>query len=178
MALFLVLIISPVLILLLIITYFNFKCNPVFIQDRTVFGSSTFKFFKIRSMLKNAPNVPTSEFTDVEIYINRWGAFIRLFSIDEILNLFSIIAGDMKFIGPRPILNSEYELIKMRINNGITSKPGITGLAQINGRDEITISRKVACERYYQRNSKSLRLRLYILLKTIVIVVKKSGISH
>lgn len=178
LALILIIIISPLLILLICITVFDLKCNPVFIQTRTVAGLNEFRFYKIRSMLKIAPNVPTGDFTNVDLYITRWGRFLRIYSLDELLNLICIVNGDMKFIGPRPIMICETELIRLRLKNGIVCKPGITGLAQISGRDMITVMRKIACEKYYSRRKASLVLRLFIIYKTVLIVVKKTGIAH
>ena len=178
LALILIIIVSPILILLLCITLLNLKCNPIFVQTRTVMGEDHFSFYKIRSMHKKAPNVPTGEFINVDQYISPWGRFIRGYSLDELLNLICILKGDMKFIGPRPIMPCETELVLLRFKNGINCKPGITGLAQISGRDLITISRKVACEKYYNRRKASLKLRIFILYKTILIVVKKTGITH
>ena len=137
-----------------------------------------FKFYKIRSMHKTAPTIPTNEFKDAIIYINRWGSFLRKSSFDELLNLWCIVRGDMKFIGPRPIMIIEKELVQLRQKAGIDDFPGITGLAQVNGRDSITIAKKVACEKYFNRHKKSVTLRLHILFKTILIVYKKTGIAH
>ncbi len=178
LAFLLILLLSPLLIVLLFMTFIVFKCNPIFCQERTVDGTSIFKFYKIRSMRKNAPNIPTAEFNEAEKYINRWGSFLRTYSLDELLNLVSIIAGDMKFIGPRPIMTCEIQLIELRFRSGIIELPGLTGLAQVNGRDAITLTRKVACERYYSRRKNSITLRIHILFKTIIIVIKKSGIVH
>ena len=169
---------SPILILLLIITTIDLKCNPIFVQKRTIASITEFNFYKIRSMRKTAPEVPTGEFGAPHLHITRWGKFLRSNSLDELLNLISIIQGNMNFIGPRPIMTCEYELINLRASCNIRSKPGITGLAQVNGRDLITITRKVACERIYERRKSSVILRLYILLKTAEIVLKKSGIAH
>jgi O-antigen biosynthesis protein WbqP len=169
---------SPIIILLLFIILINYKCNPIFIQERTVSGGHIFEFYKIRSMRKAAPSVPTPEFRDPTLYINRTGRLLRLYSLDESLNLISIVRGDMKFIGPRPIMLQEYELITMRMRNGINCKAGVTGLAQINGRDKISVNRKIACERYYNRHKNSLKLRFYIIIKTIWVVLSKSGVSH
>ena len=177
-AIILIIIISPILVILLFITFLDFKCSPIFIQQRTVSGLEIFSFYKIRSMRKTAPNVPTGEFRNVDNYISRWGRFLRLYSLDELLNLICIINGDMKFIGPRPIMACEAELIRLRKRNGIINKPGITGLAQINGRDLISISRKVACEKYYNHRRSALKLRIFIIYKTILIVIKKTGITH
>lgn len=178
LALLLLIILSPFIILLLLITWLNFKCNPIFMQKRTVNGSREFNFYKIRSMRKFAPNVPTGELTDVERYVTKWGRFLRTYSMDELLNLISILNGDMKFIGPRPIMLSEFTLIKLRDKNKIDCLPGITGLAQINGRDHITMNRKIACEKYYNLRKSSIKLRVYILYKTVQIVINKTGISH
>ena len=178
LAVLLFIIISPLLILLICITAFNLKCNPIFSQKRTVSGLSEFKFYKIRSMHKFAPNVPTGAFKNTDLYITRWGRFLRMYSLDELLNLICIVSGNMKFIGPRPIMTCETGLISLRVKNEIDCMPGITGLAQISGRDLITVNRKIACERYYNRKKASLSLRLFIIYKTFVIVVHKTGITH
>lgn len=177
-ALMLLICLSPVILVLLLITLVNLKCNPVFVQKRTVSGKTEFDFYKIRSMHKHSPNVPTGEFAFPSVYITRWGKFLRSNSLDELLNLICIVKGDMKFIGPRPIMPCEIELIKLRSKNKINSFPGLTGLAQVNGRDVISHYRKVACERFYEIRKGSLMLRVYIVAKTIEIVIKKTGITH
>jgi O-antigen biosynthesis protein WbqP len=177
-AFLLILCLSPLLLILLFITAIDLRTNPVFVQKRTVSGITEFNFYKIRSMLKDAPIVPTGEFVSPQMYITRWGKFLRSNSLDELLNLVCIVRGDMKFIGPRPILSCEYELLDLRSKNNIRSKPGITGLAQINGRDVISINRKVACERIYESRKSAVIFRISILLKTFVIVLRKSGITH
>jgi O-antigen biosynthesis protein WbqP len=174
----LIIILSPILILLMCITFLDLKYSPIFIQLRTLSGVEEFNFYKIRSMRKTAPKVPTGEFKNVDVYISRWGRFLRFYSLDELLNLICIVNGDMKFIGPRPIMPCEAELVGLRFKNGINGKPGITGLAQVSGRDLISINRKVACERYYNYRKKSLKLRIFIIYKTVIIVIKKSGITH
>ena len=169
---------APLIFLLLLITMFDLKCSPVFAQKRTVNGEKIFNFYKIRSMRKGAPVIPTPEFNEPHLYISRWGKFLRSNSLDELLNLICIIEGNMNFIGPRPIMMSELELLNLRKQYKIIGKPGITGLAQINGRDIITMKRKVACERIYEQRKSSLKFRTNIFLMTIVIVFKKSGIAH
>jgi O-antigen biosynthesis protein WbqP len=178
LAFLLLIILSPFILALLLVTLLNYKCNPVFVQKRTVAGVDDFNFYKIRSMRKTAPNIPTGDFVNIDLYINRWGSFLRIYSLDELLNLVCIVNGKMKFIGPRPIMLSESDLILLRLRNKINCMPGITGLAQINGRDLITINRKIACEKYYNLNKGSIKLRMYILLKTIQIVIRKTGITH
>ena len=178
LALVLIIIISPILVMLMLITFWDLKCNPIFIQTRTLSGEENFRFYKIRSMRKSAPNVPTGELKNANVHITLWGRFLRTYSLDELLNLICIINGDMKFIGPRPIMPAEVELLALRSKNKVTSKPGITGLAQIKGRDLITMNRKVACERYYCRWKASPKIRIYIIGVTFLSVIKKTGISH
>ncbi len=177
-AFFLLILLMPLIIILMVVTFLDIKCNPVFIQKRTVSGEREFNFYKIRSMRKIAPNIPTGEFKNVDLFITSWGRFLRMYSLDELLNLVCIVKGDMKFIGPRPIMLCESELVTLRSKNGIDCMPGITGLAQINGRDLISLNRKVACEKYYNIKKSSLKLRFFILYKTILIVISKSGITH
>jgi lipopolysaccharide/colanic/teichoic acid biosynthesis glycosyltransferase len=93
------------------------------------------------------------------------------------MNLISIVKGDMNFIGPRPIMVVETDLIELRKKCRIVSKGGITGLAQIKGRDFISPTRKIAAERYYQAN-KSFSLDSYILLQTLIIVMRRNGVAH
>jgi lipopolysaccharide/colanic/teichoic acid biosynthesis glycosyltransferase len=177
-AFFLLVCLAPFVLILLIITFIDLRCNPIFVQKRTISGITEFNFYKIRSMRKDAPEVPTGELLSPQKHITYWGKFLRSNSLDELLNLICIIKGDMKFLGPRPIMPCEHKLIHFRLYHNIQSKPGITGLAQINGRDLISINRKVACEKIYEKRKHSMVLRLYILLKTLEIVIKKSGISH
>jgi O-antigen biosynthesis protein WbqP len=177
-ACFVLVCLTPLILLLLLITMFDLKYSPVFVQKRTVDGGKIFNFYKIRSMHKGAPVIPTPEFNEPHLYISRWGKFLRSNSLDELLNLICIIEGNMNFIGPRPIMMTELELLNLRKQYKITGKPGITGLAQINGRDIITVTRKVACERIYEQRKSSLKFRTNIFLMTIVIVLKKSGIAH
>jgi O-antigen biosynthesis protein WbqP len=169
--------ISPIILIILIITMLDLHCNPIFVQKRTVDGETDFDFYKIRSMVKYAPVVPTAQFIEPKLYITKWGRFLRTSSIDELLNLVCIVKGDMKFIGPRPIMLNEKELILLRKKNKIHGKAGITGLAQINGRDLISIAKKVACERYYCHHN-SVLLRYYVVLKTVQIVLKRTNITH
>jgi O-antigen biosynthesis protein WbqP len=176
-AIIILFILSPFLLMILIITTIDLKANPIFIQTRVIDGKSEFKFYKIRSMNVNAPNLPTDSLINAHLYISKWGRFLRSTSIDEILNLISVINGDMNFIGPRPIMPNETNLIELRKRYGIKSKGGLTGFAQINGRDFISPSRKIAAEKYYELN-KSNVLNFYIFLKTVKIVFLRRGISH
>jgi O-antigen biosynthesis protein WbqP len=176
-SIFLLTFFSPIILIILLITFFDLKANPIFVQDRVIDGSRIFKFYKIRTMKKSAPQVATNLIESPHLFITKWGKFLRTTSIDEVLNLISIVKGDMNFIGPRPIMVNEIELIEYRKRNGISSKGGVTGLAQIEGRDYILVTRKIAAERYYE-SKKNFLLDVSIILKTIYIVLKRSGISH
>jgi O-antigen biosynthesis protein WbqP len=176
-ALLLLLLISPIVLLLLFITFIDIRDNPIFMQRRVVDGSKVFNFYKIRSMAIDAPLIPTPFFSDSKLYITKWGSFLRKSSLDELLNLISIINGDMNFIGPRPVMVEEFTIIESRKKHRIKSKGGITGFAQINGRDIITPNRKIAAEKYYESH-KSLRLDIFIFFTTFKLVIKRSGVSH
>lgn len=147
-----------------------------FIQQRLGKDEKPFYMFKVRSMKKDTPQVSSNELTNPENYVLKVGRFLRKFSIDELPNLFNIIKGDMVFIGPRPLVASEVKLQNLRRQYGILDqKPGLTGLAQVNGRDLVTIEEKVALERIYKRD-KSLWLKIKIVLKTVVIVFRSAGV--
>ena len=136
-----------------------------------------FKFVKFRSMHKNAPHLSTNDFHDSDKYITKIGSIIRKTSIDEMLNLINILKGDMNFIGPRPIIPQEIELQTLRREMRVYAKPGLTGLAQVNGRDNISIKEKVLYDKYFQIH-KSLKLRTYIILKTLYIVSFGKDVVH
>ena len=129
-------------------------------------------------MKKHTPNVATDLLKNPEKYILFSGKIIRKFSLDELPNLINILKGDMNFVGPRPALPSQVELNLKREQLGIHKlKPGITGWAQINGRDEISINKKVELDYYYLQN-KSFLLDVKIIFLTFFKVFKKSNISH
>ena len=133
---------------------------------------------KFITMKKDTPQVATHLLKNSDKYITKFGKFLRKTSLDEIPQLYSVIVGDMSLVGPRPALYNQYDLIKKRKYLKIDSlKPGITGYAQINGRDEISIKEKVQLDYFYFKN-KSIRFDLKILLMTIYKIVYKKNISH
>ena len=108
---------------------------------------------KFRTMKVNTPQVATNLLENSDRYITKFGGFLRKTSLDEIPQLWSILRGDMSFVGPRPALFNQYELIKLRDKYKINElKPGLTGWAQINGRDELSINKKIETERFYNKN--------------------------
>jgi O-antigen biosynthesis protein WbqP len=152
---------------------------PVFFrQKRMGINNSQFIFYKFRTMKKNTPNVATHLLTENLKYFTRCGLFLRKYSIDEFPQLINIIKGDMNFIGPRPSLFNQNDLIKLRTNCGVHKiLPGITGYAQVNGRDQIEIKKKVSLDKFYLEN-KSLLLDIKILVLTFTKVLKADDVTH
>lgn len=133
---------------------------------------------KFRTMKINTPDVATHLLQNHLEYTFPFGAFLRKTSIDEIPQLISIIQGKMSLVGPRPALYNQYDLIKLREKNNIhLLKPGITGWAQVNGRDDISIEKKVSFEKEYL-DKKSLQFDIYILFLTIINVLSRKNINH
>lgn len=141
-------------------------------------GNKNFLMSKFRSMEVNTPTVATHLLTDPETYLTPIGSFLRRSSLDELPQLWNILKGEMSFVGPRPALFNQYDLIELRTMHGVSDLvPGLTGWAQVNGRDELPIPVKVALDAEYLRR-KSLRFDLYILWLTALKVVGSDGVSH
>ena len=129
-------------------------------------------------MKKNTPNVATHLLINPNQYLLKIGKFIRKTSLDELPNLINIIKGEMVFVGPRPALYNQNDLMDFRVATGVSKlKPGITGWAQINGRDEITIAQKVQLEQEYLYK-KSFLFDVEIIIKTFTNVLFSKGVSH
>jgi O-antigen biosynthesis protein WbqP len=129
-------------------------------------------------MKKNTPNVATHLLSNPDQYLLKIGKYIRKTSIDEIPNLINIIKGEMEFVGPRPALYNQDDLMILRVATGVDKlKPGITGWSQINGRDDISIEKKVQLEQEYLYR-KSFLFDIEIIIKTIMNVLFKNGVSH
>jgi O-antigen biosynthesis protein WbqP len=149
-----------------------------FTQKRVGINYSYFNIYKFRSMKKNTPNVATHLLENPNQYLLKIGKFIRKTSLDELPNLINIINGDMVFVGPRPALYNQDDLMSLRVAAGIDKlKPGITGWAQINGRDEISIKEKINLEIIYL-NNKSISFDLKIILLTLLKMFSSKNISH
>jgi len=133
---------------------------------------------KFRSMRINTPAVATHLLRDPSKYVTRVGGLLRRTSLDELPQLWSIIVGDMSFVGPRPALYNQNDLISHRTQKGIhVLIPGLTGWAQIHGRDDLPIPIKVQYDEYYLTHQ-SWRLDLHILWKTISKIIKAEGVTH
>ena len=156
-----------------------FDGSPIlFKQKRIGLNTQSFILYKFRTMRKDTPDIPTHLFTDAHQFIIRQVKWVRTFSLDELPNLINIMRGDMNFIGPRPALYNQLDLIELRKSMNIDSiKPGITGWAQVNGRDDISIQQKVELDQYYLKHQ-SFKLDVKILLMTFKNVLHKKGIKH
>jgi O-antigen biosynthesis protein WbqP len=177
-SLILLICLSPVfaLVALTIIIYDGF---PIFFKQKRVgLNNIHFWIYKYRTMKKDTPDIATHLVNDSDSLYTAIGPFLRKYSIDELPQLINIVKGDMTFIGPRPALYNQYDLIELRTKAGVeTLLPGITGWAQVNGRDELSISDKVKMDVYYLKN-KSLWLDIKILFMTVVKVFKTEGVSY
>ena len=177
-ALMLLIFLLPIFLILALFVFIEDR-SPIFYKQRR-FGANgkIFYIFKFRSMKKNTPEIATHLLTNPHIHLLKVGHYIRKYSLDELPNLFNIIRGEMVFIGPRPALYNQDDLMEHRISLGISKlKPGITGWAQINGRDDISLLQKVDLEYEYSK-SKSIFLDVYIIFKTVIKVISKKGIRH
>lgn len=147
-------------------------------SDRVGKNNRIFSMPKFRSMRTDTPALATHLLTKPEQYLTPIGSFIRRTSLDEIPQLWSILAGDMSFVGPRPALFNQHDLIDMRTHNGIhLLLPGLTGWAQVNGRDELSIEDKVKFDAEYLAH-RSMGMDLEILWKTFTQVAKREGVTH
>ena len=147
-------------------------------SDRVGFDNSIYKMPKFRSMSEETPEVATHLMSNPDKFLSPIGRFLRRTSLDELPQLFSIIKGDMSFVGPRPALFNQNDLITLRSENGLDKLlPGLTGWAQVNGRDELSIPDKVALEVEYMQK-KSFWFDLKILWMTFLRVINNQGVSH
>lgn len=150
----------------------------VFWSDRVGRRNQIFKMPKFRTMRVDAPNVATHLLASAGQYLTPIGGFLRKSSLDELPQLWSVLVGDMSFVGPRPALYNQYDLIEMRARVGVDALlPGITGWAQVNGRDELSLQDKVDFDRQYL-DQQSFFLDQYILLLTVLKVFRREGVSH
>ena len=154
------------------------KGPALYWSDRVGRNNVIFKMPKFRSMRVGTPAVATHLLADARSHLTPIGSFLRKSSLDELPQLWSILVGDMSFVGPRPALFNQQDLITLRTEQGVhTLVPGLTGWAQVNGRDELPIPEKVKLDvAYLQRQSLLFDIR--ILWLTFVKVLRRDGVSH
>jgi len=147
-------------------------------SDRIGINNIVFKMPKFRSMFLDTPAVATHLLRKPDTHLTPIGSFLRKSSLDELPQLWSVLRGDMSIVGPRPALYNQYDLINLRNKRGVSSlKPGITGWAQVNGRDELSIPDKVALDEEYL-NRQSFWFDFKIMVLTFLKVVRRNEVSH
>lgn len=172
-----VILLLPVLLVALAVRLTS-KGPALYWSDRVGRNNRIFKMPKFRSMRTDTPAVATHLLSNPAAYLTPIGSFIRKTSLDELPQLWSILKGDMSFVGPRPALYNQEDLIGLRTEKGVHALvPGLTGWAQVNGRDELPIPAKVALDEEYLRK-KSLGFDLWIIWLTFVKVLRRDGVSH
>jgi len=154
------------------------KGPALYWSDRVGLGNMIFKMPKFRTMRVDTPAVATHLMGNPDVHLSPIGGFLRHASLDELPQLWSILRGDMSFVGPRPALFNQDDLIALRTEKGIDQLiPGLTGWAQVNGRDELPIPEKVDLDTYYMEK-RSFCFDLKILCITFLKVFRKEGVSH
>ncbi len=147
-------------------------------SDRVGRENKIFRMPKFRSMRTDTPAVATHLLKDPKIYLTPIGSFLRKSSLDELPQLLCILRGEMSIVGPRPALFNQHDLIALRSERGVDALlPGLTGWAQVNGRDELPIPQKVALDEEYLRR-RSFLLDLKIIILTVLKVVRRDGVTH
>ncbi len=172
-----VVLLLPVLSVALVVRLTS-KGPVLYWSDRVGRDNRIFKMPKFRSMRTDTPAVATHLLSNPDSYLTPIGSFLRKSSLDELPQLWSILRGDMSFVGPRPALFNQYDLIELRTRHGIDQLlPGLTGWAQINGRDELPIPQKVALEIEYLY-TKSQWLDMKIIFMTLFKVLRRDNVAH
>jgi O-antigen biosynthesis protein WbqP len=180
--LFLFLCLVPVLLLpilvIAVLVRLTSKGSALYWSDRVGADNEIFKMPKFRTMRIDTPAVATHLLKDTDAYLTPIGSFLRKMSLDELPQLWSVLKGDMSFVGPRPALFNQDDLVALRTAKGVQRLiPGITGWAQINGRDDLPIPVKVEFDVHYLEN-RSLMFDMKILFLTLLKVLRREGVTH
>jgi len=178
----LILLISAVMIILFVVVAmlvkFTSKGSILYWSDRLGKNNIIFHMPKFRSMKVDTPAIATHLLTDPKNVLTPVGDFLRKSSLDELPQLWSILKGDMSFVGPRPALFNQDDLITLRAEKGVEKLlPGLTGWAQVNGRNELPIPQKIKLDLEYL-DKQSFNFDLYILWLTFIKVINRDGVSH
>lgn len=167
----------PIIIICLVVKLTS-KGPVFFVSDRVGRHNRVFRMYKFRTMRTDTPNVATHLMSDAGWYLTPVGGFLRKSSLDELPQALNILKGDMSFVGPRPALYNQDDLIALRTEKGVDAiTPGLTGWAQVNGRDELPIPVKVGFDEYYLKH-RSFALDMRILYITVLKVVRSEGVTH
>lgn len=175
-SLFLIIILSPVMLIITVTIFLSDRAPIIFRQKRVGKNGDDFIIYKFRTMKNVSPKeIPTAELKNPYSYMIRCGSFLRATSLDELPQLFNVLKGDMSLIGPRPLIRNEHKMFLLRERNDIYSvRPGLTGWAQVNGRDCINIEKKIFLDKEYVKNCTFL-MDLKIAFKTVGVVLFRKG---
>lgn len=178
MSLIAIIVFSPIILIISLLVKLTSK-GPIFFKQRRIGkNNEEFNILKFRTMRVDTPNVATHLLKDPSVFITPLGKFLRKTSLDELPQLINILKGEMSIVGPRPALYNQYDLRDMRTEVGVHKlAPGLTGWAQINGRDEIPLEEKVALDKEYMK-MKSFWMDIKIIFMTVFKVVKSEGVSE
>lgn len=177
-SLLLIIFLSPLFVIIGLIVLINDGAPIVFKQYRVGKDNKLFYIYKFRTMKNNTRNAATSDLTEAEFQITKSGRFLRKTSLDELPQLFNVLIGDMSFVGPRPLIPEEKEIRNIRKNYNVYSvRPGITGWAQVNGRDMLSDEEKALFDKEYVEKQ-SILFDIKIMIKTVTVVLKRENISE
>jgi O-antigen biosynthesis protein WbqP len=175
---FLLLLLAPLLVIIVAAIRLTSKGPALYWSQRIGKNNTIFLMPKFRSMQVNTPQLATHLMTDPGRHLTPIGGFLRRTSLDELPQLWSILVGHMSFVGPRPALFNQDDLVALRTHYGVHKlTPGLTGWAQVNGRDELPIPEKVALDKSYLDNQ-SILLDARILARTVAKVLRRENVSH
>ena len=178
MAILLLILLAVPMLLIGVIVCVTSKGPAIYWSDRVGRANVVFKMPKFRSMRLDTPALPTHLMINPNTYLSPVGTFLRRTSLDELPQLFSILSGRMSFVGPRPALFNQEDLIALRSERGVDKlMPGVTGWAQVNGRDELSIFEKVALDVEYMEQQ-SFWFDIKIFWMTFLKVIRRVGVSH
>ena len=178
MSLLLLFVLFIPMLLIALIVKLSSRGPVLYWSDRVGKDNTIFRMPKFRTMRTDTPAVATHLLNDPDIYLTPIGKFLRKSSLDELPQLWSVLKGDMSFVGPRPALFNQDDLIKLRTEKGVHRLiPGVTGWAQVNGRDDLPIPVKVDFDEFYL-NNQSFLFDIKILWLTFLKVMKREGVSH
>jgi O-antigen biosynthesis protein WbqP len=174
----LLVLLMPLLLVLAFLVRITSRGPVIYWSNRVGKNNQIFRMPKFRSMRIKTPQLPTHLLSDPSTFLTPIGSFIRRTSLDELPQLFSILAGDLSFVGPRPALFNQDDLVTLRTERGIhVLVPGLTGWAQVNGRDELPIPVKVQFDYEYLLR-RSFKFDIEIIARTLVQVIRSEGITH
>ncbi len=173
----LLVVLFPLMLILTAVAAYDTEGAPFFVQTRMGRGGKTFRMIKFRTMSKSAPeNVATYQLKNANSFISPIGHVLRKYSLDELPQLWNVLKGDMSFIGPRPVVLTEEELLALRTLHGADEvRPGITGFAQVRGRDNLPVTQKAFLDGYYARHA-TFVMDIKVLWRTILYVLRAEGV--